>query len=270
MRADSPQTWRVIEECAEYLGRADAELLSMYVNHCLEVELEDGLPVSTYPEYICQSILNYEQIWRESARDRDRESCELMLTHLRPEGRKFPQPEEGDEVLPPMRPQAYDPKDPVDGEMVHVTVDLWVFGTDDPDGWIKQNMNFLMKEGSRCTSGTCSETIPSESKRVQPAPVLRDSPPATDETGEGGQMKMRQMNQSDDPSDSEGNCDQCGRLILRFRGQGDLRCDCGAIYNCFGQRLRDDLYTRPNRSEWDEDCGDMEGYEEAMCAADAE
>lgn len=62
---------------------------------------------------------------------------------------------------------------------------------------------------------------------------------------------------------SEGNCDRCGALIERWRGDGDLDCRCGAIYNSFGQRLRDDLHTRPNQSEWDDDISDMEGYERA-------
>ena len=80
-------------------------------------------------------------------------------------------------------------------------------------------------------------------------------------------MKMTRVYNEDETSDyTVGNCDKCGTEIRRYRGEGDLFCSghCGAIYNCFGQRLRDDLLTRPNRSEWDEDCGDMEGYEEAM------
>lgn len=59
------------------------------------------------------------------------------------------------------------------------------------------------------------------------------------------------------------NC-PCGQTIDHYRGEGDVTCQCGANYNAFGQRLRDDLYSRPNRSEWDEDCGDLEGYEEAF------
>lgn len=65
-----------------------------------------------------------------------------------------------------------------------------------------------------------------------------------------------------DHSNSQGNCDRCDTLILRFRGQGDLTCpSCGAHYNCCGQRLRDDLRTRVNPSEHDDDIGDLEGDE---------
>ncbi len=77
-------------------------------------------------------------------------------------------------------------------------------------------------------------------------------------------MRFEPINDSP-PFEYEGECDQCGSLIVRFRGEdGDVSCACGAIYNCFGQRLRDDLYSRPNPSEWDDDIGDMEGYEIAM------
>lgn len=64
-----------------------------------------------------------------------------------------------------------------------------------------------------------------------------------------------------DTANVEGHCDQCNRLLQRFRGQGDIVCSCGAIYNSFGQRLRDDLYTRPNPSSYDDNIGDMEGFE---------
>jgi len=65
-----------------------------------------------------------------------------------------------------------------------------------------------------------------------------------------------------DHSNTEGDCDRCGTKILRFRGQGDLQChECGANYNCSGQRLRDDLHTRINRSEYDDDINDLEGDE---------
>ena len=51
--------------------------------------------------------------------------------------------------LPPMRPQAYDPDDPVDGELtvdveergVHVTVELWVSEEhDDPVGFVRNRV----------------------------------------------------------------------------------------------------------------------------------
>jgi hypothetical protein len=58
-------------------------------------------------------------------------------------------------------------------------------------------------------------------------------------------------------------CTRCDAPNHRYRGQGDFTCNCGANYNCFGQRLRDNLYTRPNLSEYDDEIGDMEGYEQA-------
>jgi hypothetical protein len=62
----------------------------------------------------------------------------------------------------------------------------------------------------------------------------------------------------------EGDCDKCHAKLQSFRGQGsDIYCDCGAIYNIFGQRLRSDLNTRPNPSDTDENVGDMEGMEQA-------
>jgi len=67
-----------------------------------------------------------------------------------------------------------------------------------------------------------------------------------------------------DRTEYTGTCDQCKRPVFAYRGEGDFTHDCGAIYNAFGQRLRDDLYSRPNRSDWDEDCDDMTGYELAM------
>lgn len=58
------------------------------------------------------------------------------------------------------------------------------------------------------------------------------------------------------------DCD-CGKYeVRRYRGQGDVSCDCGAQYNAFGQRLRDDW--RSNRSNWDEDVSDMDGFEESQ------
>lgn len=55
---------------------------------------------------------------------------------------------------------------------------------------------------------------------------------------------------------------ECGSKVLRFRGESDVRCgDCGNWYNAFGQRLRDDW--QKNRSNWDDDVSDLDGYEEA-------
>lgn len=56
------------------------------------------------------------------------------------------------------------------------------------------------------------------------------------------------------------DCDRCGKEVSRCRGQGDVDCrNCGACYNASGQRLRDNW--RDNPSNWDENIGDMEGYE---------
>lgn len=54
-------------------------------------------------------------------------------------------------------------------------------------------------------------------------------------------------------------CGDCGRTVERWRGQGDVDCECGACYNSFGQRLRDDW--RGNSSWQYDDVDDMEGYE---------
>jgi predicted RNA-binding Zn-ribbon protein involved in translation (DUF1610 family) len=73
-------------------------------------------------------------------------------------------------------------------------------------------------------------------------------------------MKLEQSAEHEDLR--VGQCDRCGTEIERWRGQNDLECpNCGAFYNCFGQRLRDDLHSRPNPSEWDEEIGDLEGDE---------
>lgn len=56
------------------------------------------------------------------------------------------------------------------------------------------------------------------------------------------------------------DCEKCGREVRRYRGQGDVDCNnCGACYNCGGQRLRDDW--RGNASNWDDEVSDMDGYE---------
>lgn len=68
----------------------------------------------------------------------------------------------------------------------------------------------------------------------------------------------------DDHAGWDANCERCGAKISRYRGQNDVDCPkCGAIYNCFGQRLRDDLHTHINMSEYDDEIDDMEGYERA-------
>lgn len=53
---------------------------------------------------------------------------------------------------------------------------------------------------------------------------------------------------------------ECGTVVMRFRGDSEVRCDgCDAEYNSGGQRLRDDW--RGNMSNYDSEIGDMEGYE---------
>jgi hypothetical protein len=54
-------------------------------------------------------------------------------------------------------------------------------------------------------------------------------------------------------------CTACGATVERWRSQGDVTCDCGAEYNSFGQRLRDDW--RGNSAWRYDDVDDMEGYE---------
>ena len=38
-------------------------------------------------------------------------------------------------------------------------------------------------------------------------------------------------------------CERCSTIVARYRGQGDVVCACGAVYNAGGQRLRDDAPT---------------------------
>ncbi|AGK85842.1 hypothetical protein SEA_KERBEROS_94 [Mycobacterium phage Kerberos] len=56
------------------------------------------------------------------------------------------------------------------------------------------------------------------------------------------------------------DCSRCGHEVQRYRGQSDVDCrNCGACYNASGQRLRDDW--RGNPSAWDDEVGDLEGFE---------
>ncbi len=53
---------------------------------------------------------------------------------------------------------------------------------------------------------------------------------------------------------------ECGTTIERYRGESEVTCpNCDAEYNASGQRLRDDW--RGNPSNYDDEIGDMEGYE---------
>lgn len=61
------------------------------------------------------------------------------------------------------------------------------------------------------------------------------------------------------------DCEKCKREVRRYRGQRDVDCgNCGACYNAGGQRLRDDW--RGNASNWDDEVGDMEGFEAQQVA----
>lgn len=66
-----------------------------------------------------------------------------------------------------------------------------------------------------------------------------------------------------------GTCDQCGHLVEWYGEGTDMECSkCGAFYNVFGQRLRDDLHRRPNASAWDEDIDDLTGDELSWLASE--
>lgn len=81
---------------------------------------------------------------------------------------------------------------------------------------------------------------------------------------------MRELRRVEPVVDNEGwivqggytawDCD-CGLEVRRYRGQSDVDCECGQCYNASGQRLRNDW--RRNRSNYDDDVSDMEGYESA-------
>lgn len=54
-------------------------------------------------------------------------------------------------------------------------------------------------------------------------------------------------------------CD-CGETVERYRGEGEVQCpECDQWFNTSGQRLRNNW--RGNPSGWDDEIGDMEGYE---------
>ena len=84
---------------------------------------------------------------------------------------------------------------------------------------------------------------------------------------------MTQTRRVEDVVDAEGwiieggytawDCD-CGNEVRRYRGQGDVSCGgCDQPYNAFGQRLRADY--RGNPSNYDDEIGDMEGFELQHC-----
>lgn len=58
-------------------------------------------------------------------------------------------------------------------------------------------------------------------------------------------------------------CSTCNRTVERWPGEDDVQCECGALYNCFGQRLRDDLtytvgvgYHAPDYADYGENLDD--------------
>jgi glycine/D-amino acid oxidase-like deaminating enzyme len=59
---------------------------------------------------------------------------------------------------------------------------------------------------------------------------------------------------------------RCGAWLKGYRGDGDIRCGCGAEYNAFGQELRADW--RENASNYDEEIDDLEGMERAELRAE--
>ena len=58
---------------------------------------------------------------------------------------------------------------------------------------------------------------------------------------------------------------ECGKTVDSLGGH-DVSCDCGREYNGFGQRLRSNW--RDNPSNYDENIGDLEGYEMACLAGE--
>lgn len=54
-------------------------------------------------------------------------------------------------------------------------------------------------------------------------------------------------------------CGKCGGTVEVWTRGYDVACECGAQYNAFGQRLRDDWASNP---AWgNDDIDDMEGFE---------
>ena len=81
---------------------------------------------------------------------------------------------------------------------------------------------------------------------------------------------MRMERDPHDKNLTTGECDRCQRTNYRYRGDpNDIICQCGAIYNIFGQRLRDDLYSRPINDWDDEQYGDMEADERSWLRQEA-
>ncbi len=69
-------------------------------------------------------------------------------------------------------------------------------------------------------------------------------------------------------------CEQCGRTVERWRGQGDVTCSCGAWYNAGGQRLRNDwagntAWRHDGLDDLD-DLDDLEGFERQQLAREGQ
>lgn len=64
-------------------------------------------------------------------------------------------------------------------------------------------------------------------------------------------------------------CEKCGQQVERWRGQGDVMCSCGAWYNAFGQRLRDDWLGNPAWGDEGLELNDLEGFELQQLAREA-
>ena len=56
------------------------------------------------------------------------------------------------------------------------------------------------------------------------------------------------------------NTGKCDATVSRFRGQSDVQCfNCGQWFSASANRLRNDWMNNP--SNYDENIGDLEGYE---------
>lgn len=61
-------------------------------------------------------------------------------------------------------------------------------------------------------------------------------------------------------------CSRCERTVVRWRGQSEIQCACGAWYNAGAQMLREDWAENP--SVHDEQISDLEGFELQQAAAE--
>jgi len=81
---------------------------------------------------------------------------------------------------------------------------------------------------------------------------------------------MSEIRRVEDTVDEEGfivagytawDCD-CGREIRSYGYRSEVDCECGQWYNACGNRLRSNWQS--NRSNYDEDISDMDGYESSF------